>query len=1004
MSFLSFITRPVVKPIPEVDVQIVKIINTLNRPEGVAITTLTAQYLAQYQISLSEILKKAGDGTPGAVRRYLKGNQYFECVGEGNDTLVRIAKGFVKSGAGLLGGSRGREFLFCVGYLRVAQVPSTIGNGKPRGEILVEGVDSCGRVTTHSIVRPVTENQFLPDEFVYVRVDNNSFVFDKYPNRSPVQELFWRNFEQSSQGMSACEYLNKNPSGALSYKMKSVFGNSTWPGDIIIVDEENNKYLKGFKAYNSNDIRYSGVSEFIGDFKELATSNQERKYELNDGNSFSVLVSWSNPADRMRHAVLDDSRWKALGSVGDSFETGLSQITGVSPIPPQTEEFTETEPRSDGEQNAPDGVVVDVSHNLDEAPHETVESTSVEDVSSVQELPLEAETDESGMHDEELLPQEEMGQSPEASYSLQINKRVKQIICTINEELGKAPNSECDLVRISLKYKEYFGEPLNAAVKKGTDYRYLKIRDYLRSQSSVFDVRHVGSTEVYVKSREDLANMPLLPKHSGGAQAFNNSKALGSVGDSFETGLSQITGASPIPSQTEEVTETAPRSDGEQNAPDGVVVDVSHNLDEAPHETVKSTSVEDVSSVQVLPQVAETDESGNHEEDAQPQEKMEHPFETSSHEDTDEECAFLRTFHEGVQTAGFHYNLRDIVRFHTSLKCCPFTLLGGAPGTGKSSLVTLYAKALLGSNYKEGYLPIDVSSSWTDPEDLFGYWDMNGNYRVAASGFVPFMWAANEHGEMAEEGGFLSRIVCFEEMNLARVEHYFSNMIQVLSRPVSERVLKGIPSDETQCQNKEGETQCQNQAKLEVAENLRFVGTCNFDETTQAFSARFYDRCSYLELSPVENKEPFSGVVPSVENYDAANSLTSYLNAYESWHRASGEIDANVKETYKTIQQNFRNVGVYISPRVENQIRLYILNRPNIRDEKNDDKESQMLALDEAIVQMVLPHVCRTSCPYDGNERLKKLHGCMTESLGDDSCSAIFLWNQMVQFETPEGV
>lgn len=782
-SHIPFISKPVVKlkPIPNVDEKIVEIIETLNRPEGVTITTLTTQYVTQYKVPLKVILANYGDSANGNVRRYLVSNPRFECVGEGNNTLVRIAKVFVKPSTSLLGGTKGVEPQFFVGYLKVAQVPSATGNGESREEILVEGVDSHGRVTTHPIAKPVTDNQFLQDEFVYARIGNNSFVFDKYPNRSPIQVFYWRNFEQSSQGMSACEYLNRNPSGALSYKMKSVFGNSTWPGDIIIVDEENNKYLKGFKAYNSNDIRYSGVSEFIGDFKELATSNQERKYELNDGNSFSVLVSWSNPADRMRHAVLDDSRWKALGSVGDPFETGLSKIIGAS----QTEKAIETAPRSDGEQNAQDGVVVDGSSKFDEESYQTVESSPIEDVEPVQ----------------------------------------------------------------------------------------------------------------------------------------------GSL------------------------------------------------LDEA------------------------IDESGKRDEDVQPQEDVEQPLETLPHEDPDEECAFLRAFHEGVQKAGFHYNLRDIVRFHTSLKCCPFTLLGGAPGTGKSSLVTLYAKALLGSDYKEGgYLPIDVSSSWTDPEDLFGYWDMNGNYRVAASGLVPFMWgAANEHGEVAEEGGFLSRIVCFEEMNLARVEHYFSNMIQVLSRPVSERVLKGIPS-----QNKEGETQCQNQAELEVAENLRFVGTCNFDETTQAFSARFYDRCSYLELSSVENKEPFSGVVPSVENYDAADSLTSYLNAYESWHRASGEIDANVRETYKTLQQSFKKMGVYISPRVETQVRLYILNRPNIRDEKNDDKELQMLALDEAIVQMVLPQVCRTNYPYDGNERLKKVMG-ICEKSNLDLCKQ-FLQSQLNQFETPERV
>lgn len=731
------------------------------------------------------------------------------------------------------------ERMFCVGFLKVNQEPSATGLGEGRQQIWVEGEDSYGQPKRIPI-KVITRDQFVENEFVCVCTppDKYPFVCAKYYNMQPIQVLPWSSFV-NSEGDDALAFFSKNANGSLSYRKKSVIGGERGPGAIVIFDEKHKKYLKGFSAYAFDDIRYSNVYEFDGDFVQLAKNNQVVDYNFADGNQFSVLVpSKANQADRKRHVVLDDCRWRALGSVGNSFNAGLSQIFGpLSSTSSQTEVITETSQRSGDEQIARGGVTVEVSRNLDKEPHDIVKTTLVEGV-----------------------------------------------------------------------------EPVD-----------------------------VPSLEPCVDGGEPIVQ-------------------------------------------------------------DGDAVDVSRDLDEQSHDDVENTPIEGELLARVAILEEGEDRRDKNDEDVLRGEEVKHSPDEQSHEEFDEECAFLRVFHEGVQKAGFHYSLRDVVRFHTSLKCCPFTLLGGAPGTGKSSLVTLYAKALLGSNYKEGYLPIDVSSSWTDPEDLFGYWDMNGNYRVAASGIVPFMWDANKSSKTAEEGVFLSRIICFEEMNLARVEHYFSNMIQVLSRPVSERVLKGIPSDETLCQNKEGETQRQNQAKLEVAENLRFIGTCNFDETTQAFSARFYDRCSYLELSPVENKVPFSGVVPSVENYDATDSLTSYLNAYESWHRASGEIDANVNETYKTLQQNFRNVGVYISPRVENQIRLYILNRPNIRDEKNDDRESQMLALDEAIAQMVLPQVCRTSCPYDGNERLKKLHGCMTELLGDDSCSAIFLWNQMVQFETPEGV
>lgn len=929
-SLNGFISKPDVKPIPDVDRKIIEIIETLNRPEGVSIQTLTAQYSTRHQVSLKLILANYGDAANGNVRRYLVKNKRFECVGEGNNTLVRIAKVFVKSeesdkrdedvrhseevgqpfevshsfqinseidkrikqilrsindecgnapncecklvtvaswykrlfgenlneavgsaanGAGdyldrhpdfnyrqvgtevyvksredltdmsriKRSDSTNEQKLCGVGFLQIIQESSPTGIGCVIREVFVNGVDTFGQQTTFKVDRnPILPQQFVHGEFVCVAHFGSLVVCDKQSGRRPIQVLLWRNFKQSDSEMSACEYLKKNPSGVLSCKMRSVFGNKDCVGDIIIVDDENKKYLKGFSVYAFDDIKYSDVHEFVGDFEQLTLTKeiQTGNFYFYDGNCFTVLVPKNN--NKKKHAVLDDSQWKALGSVGDSFNAGLSQIVGpLSSTSSQTEATTETSQILGGEQIAQGD---DVGRDLDEEPHDIVENTSVEG-----------------------------------------------------------------------------GEPAD------------------------------------ISSLDPCAD-----------------------------------GDVPV-------------------AQDGVVVDVNRDLDEESHSPKESVSVEDVGAVNVPPSEPPRDGGDKGNEEVQTPEELKRSPDVQSHEEFDEECCFLRAFHEGVQKAGFHYDLRDIIRFHTSMKCSRFTLLGGAPGTGKSSLVTLYAKALHWRDDKKGYLPIDVSSSWTDPEDLFGYWDMSGSYRVAASGIVPFMWNANN-----EKGNTLPKIVCFEEMNLARVEHYFSNMIQVLSRPVSEQVLKGIPSSTTQCQN---------QAELKVAKNLCFVGTCNFDETTQAFSARFYDRCSYLELSPVENKEPFSGVVPSVENYDAANSLTSYLNAYESWHRTSGEIDTNVIETYKAIRKELEGVRAYISPRVEKQIGVYIVNRPRLVDEKNSDKDSQMLALDEAIVQMVLPCVCGTSYPYDGNVRLTKLKDIFKNK--NLNLCAQFLTDRLNKFESP---
>ena len=60
------------------------------------------------------------------------------------------------------------------------------------------------------------------------------------------------------------------------------------------------------------------------------------------------------------------------------------------------------------------------------------------------------------------------------------------------------------------------------------------------------------------------------------------------------------------------------------------------------------------------------------------------------------EDQFLDNLTKYIERCDFKYSGQDIVRFHTSVKCGMLTLVGGNPGTGKSSLVELYFRALGG--------------------------------------------------------------------------------------------------------------------------------------------------------------------------------------------------------------------------------------------------------------------------------------------------------------------
>ena len=81
---------------------------------------------------------------------------------------------------------------------------------------------------------------------------------------------------------------------------------------------------------------------------------------------------------------------------------------------------------------------------------------------------------------------------------------------------------------------------------------------------------------------------------------------------------------------------------------------------------------------------------------------------------------------------------------------------------------------------------IPVRPSWNDDSDLLGYVDLvHMVYRASDSGFVDFLVRAQK-----EENKDKIFMVCFDEMNLARVEHYFSQFLSLLERPTNQRELQ----------------------------------------------------------------------------------------------------------------------------------------------------------------------------------------------------------------------
>ena len=327
------------------------------------------------------------------------------------------------------------------------------------------------------------------------------------------------------------------------------------------------------------------------------------------------------------------------------------------------------------------------------------------------------------------------------------------------------------------------------------------------------------------------------------------------------------------------------------------------------------------------------------------------------------EMHFLSVFEKYVNDCGFKYEPADLVRLHTSVKCSMCTLLAGNPGTGKSSLAELYVRAICGS-HKEGggeasWRKFFVNPAWMEPADLLGYEteDKEGKttFKSASSGLADFIRKLDK-----DRVG----IACFEEMNLARVEHYFSDFIQIISSGGG--VVPGCKHG--------GE-------ELKVGSNFRVIGTCNFDESTQMLSPRFLSRCNAIELtSSYETTKKLTDallegqVVPAIREFSESEQSISYRD-FKGWLESAAKRPVNkaVVDSFLSLlkpENNDKSImsgaGFDVSGRIIEDMFVYIKNRPpyaGVVDTADrlkllDEFDRQRVALDEFLAQRVF-FACR---------------------------------------------
>ena len=315
-----------------------------------------------------------------------------------------------------------------------------------------------------------------------------------------------------------------------------------------------------------------------------------------------------------------------------------------------------------------------------------------------------------------------------------------------------------------------------------------------------------------------------------------------------------------------------------------------------------------------------------------------------------------------------------VKRFHTCLKTSrisPLTVLAGISGTGKSQLPQRYAEAM-----GMPFLKIAVQPRWDGPQDVLGFY----NYlekRYKATDLARALVRMDAHSDLIETSDKTDDrvlLVLLDEMNLARVEFYFSEFLSRLEgRPGPDvddagRLRHGRIEIDISLQDESLPT-------IYPGHNVLFTGTMNEDESTQALSDKVLDRANVIRFQRPDHLE--------VETRDEGESGTKQFLPFEtwlSWYRTPEALDQPKSEMIATfvadLNDQLATLGRPFGHRVNQAIFSYVANHPDYMDDAGVRR-----ALADMLEMRVLPRLRGIELDAPARESLQQIRNMVGDKL-----------------------
>ena len=260
-------------------------------------------------------------------------------------------------------------------------------------------------------------------------------------------------------------------------------------------------------------------------------------------------------------------------------------------------------------------------------------------------------------------------------------------------------------------------------------------------------------------------------------------------------------------------------------------------------------------------------------------------------------CDDIRNF--ACSRSNLYYEIKTIRLMIAGLASTKLILLQGISGTGKTSL-----PYMLGKYFQNDATIASVQPSWRDRTELFGYFN-EFTKKFNETEVLKRIYEASYNDDI--------NVIILDEMNIARVEYYFAEMLSILEMPNPEEwKIELVPSSWP------GDPAHLPDGKLQIPQNVWYIGTANNDDSTFAVSDKVYDRALVIKLD--SKGVPFTApdTKPKFISYSYIEEL--YAKAIED-HPVDPKTLENISKLDLYVIEKFR---IAFGNRIMKQLKIFV--------------------------------------------------------------------------------